>query len=230
MDQPIRQIGGLLFPGMDQTDFTGPFEVLSRLPNSRFWAIGATTQPIRDMAGLILTPEVDFTNSPPLDVLVVPGGAGVTQWMERTDVRAFLQRQAAQAQMILSVCTGALLLGASGLLRGRSATTHWASHSLLAEMGAIPQKQRVVQDGSLISCSGVTAGFDGALLAASLLESRQAAQEIQLYLEYAPAPPFQSGTPEQAPAEVLAAVLQKMEPLLQERRAVIRRLRDSGQI
>lgn len=218
------QIGAILFAKMDQTDFTGPFEVLSRLPDSTFHVIGKDTAPIRDTKGLILTPEVTFEEAPPLDLLVVPGGFGVNALMEDETVLSFVRRQAAGAKIILSVCTGALLCGAAGLLQGRRATTHWASHHLLGYFGAIPVDQRVVIDGNFVSAAGVTAGFDGALTVAALLRGDRAAQEIQLQLEYAPEPPFASGSPGTAPPEVLAAARAALREVTDARLKIARRV------
>lgn len=220
---PLR-IGGLIFPGIDQADFTGPFEVLSRLPDAEFLVIGATLEPIRDAKGLILTPEITTRDTPALDVLLVPGGGGVNALMEDEPTLAFLRQQAAGARLVLSVCTGALLLGAAGLLQGRKATTHWASHHLLPLFGAFPQPERVVVDGSFITAAGVTSGIDAALQAAAILCGDQIAQEIQLYMEYAPVPPFDSGSPATAPASVRAAVELSTSRLIAERTDLARRV------
>jgi cyclohexyl-isocyanide hydratase len=224
------QIGAILFPKIDQTDFTGPFEVLSRIPDSTFHVIGKDRTPVRDAKGLILTPEESFDEAPQLDLLVVPGGFGVNALMEDKAVLSFIRRQAAGAKMVLSVCTGALVCGAAGLLKGRRATTHWASHHLLEYFGAIPVRQRMVIDGNFVSAAGVTAGFDGALTVASILRGEQTAEEIQLALEYAPEPPFDSGSPETAPPEVLAAAREALRPVIEARleiaTRVAERLRD----
>lgn len=217
-------IGGLIFPGIDQADFTGPFEVLSRLPDSRFLVIGRTTAPLRDARGLILTPEVTMAEAPELDVLVVPGGNGVNALMEDEETLAFVRQQAAGAKLILSVCTGALICGAAGLLKGRRATTHWASHHLLAHFGATPVDARVVVEEPYIFAAGVTSGIDGALQAAALLRGPEVAQRIQLYLEYAPQPPFASGSPNTAPPTVLAATQDLLRPVIEDRTAIVQRL------
>jgi len=218
------QIGAILFEKMDQTDFTGPFEVLSHLPDSIFHVIGKDKAPIRDTRGLILTPEVTFEEAPALDLLVVPGGFGVNPLMEDETVLSFVRAQAAGARMILSVCTGALLCGAAGLLKGRRATTHWASHHLLGYFGAIPVHERVVIDGNFVSAAGVTAGFDGALQVAALLRGDSAAQEIQLSLEYAPEPPFASGSPATAPPKVLAAAQAALRDVTAARLEIAKRV------
>lgn len=221
--KPLR-IGGIIFPALDQADFTGPFEVLSRVPDSEFLVIGPTSAPVRDARGLVLTPQTSFAECPQLDVLLMPGGSGVNALMEDEAALAFLRRQAAGARLVFSVCTGALVLGAAGLLKGRRATTHWASHDLLPLFGAIPMDERVVVDGNLVTAAGVTSGIDGALRVAAILRGEQAAMEIQLYLEYSPAPPFDSGSPETAPAEILAAVRSMMQPISDERLAISRRV------
>jgi cyclohexyl-isocyanide hydratase len=197
------EIGSFIFDGMDQIDLTGPFEVLSRLPNATIRLCGVTREPIRDVNGLRLVPDVALSEAPPLDVLHVPGGFGQEALMENEEVLAWMRRQAAGARSVFSVCTGALLLGAAGLLKGRRATTHWASFHLLPFFGAIPVNQRVVVDGTWVFAAGVTAGIDGALRLAAELRGDAVAQAIQLYMAYAPEPPFNSGTPETAPAEIL---------------------------
>src|SRR6266481_7564638 len=150
-------VGGILFPQLDQADFTGPFEILSRIPNSSFHVLAKNKQPVRDAKGLILTPEKMFSESPALDVLLVPGGGGVNAVMEDEAMLSFVREQAAGAKFVFSVCTGALICGAAGLLKGRRATSHWASHHLLKYFGAIPIDERVVMDGRMISAAGVTA-------------------------------------------------------------------------
>lgn len=198
-------IGAIIFPRMDQIDFTGPFEVLSRVPDSSFHVIGKEREPIHDIKGLILSPEMAIAEAPQLDVLVVPGGYGQEELMNDKAVLSFIREQASNAKFVFSVCTGALVCGAAGLLVGVRSTTHWASLHLLPYFGAIPVDRRVVVDGKHVSAAGVTAGIDGALTVAALVRGDLAAQQIQLGLEYAPEPPFDSGTPKTAPAEVLAA-------------------------
>lgn len=217
------QLGAILFPGMDQADFTGPFEVLSRISNSTFLVLGKTTEPVRDAKGLVLTPQMTLADTPQLDVLHVPGGAGVNALMEDNAVLSFIRKQAADAKLVFSVCTGALVCGAAGLLQGRRATTHWASFHLLEHFGAIPVNARVVVDQNLVSTAGVTAGIDGALRVASLLRGDQAAQEIQLFMQYAPDPPFKSGTPETAPADVLRQSQASLRELIEARLPIVRR-------
>ncbi len=156
-------IGSLMFENLDQTDLTGPFEVLSRLPNAAHRIYAKSPGPARDMMGLRIVPDATLAEAPQLDILHVPGGRGQEALMEDEEVLGWLRSQAEGAKTVLSVCTGALLLGAAGLLRGKRATTHWASFHLLPSFGAIPVDERVVVEGKWIFAAGVTAGIDGAL-------------------------------------------------------------------
>jgi cyclohexyl-isocyanide hydratase len=218
------QIGSLLFEGLDQIDLTGPFEVLSRIPNSTYRLYGKTADPVRDLKGLRLTPDGAIADAPQLDVLHVPGGFGQEALMEDEQVLGWIRQQAAGARMVFSVCTGALLCGAAGLLRGRRATTHWASFHLLPLFGAIPVNERVVLDGNWVFAAGVTAGIDGALRLAAELRGDDAARAIQLYMVYAPEPPFDSGTPETAPAAILNQARQSVAAITAQREATARRV------
>ena len=218
------QIGSLLFEGLDQIDMTGPFEVLSRIPNSTYRVYGKTARPVRDIKGLRLTPDAILADAPPLDVLHVPGGLGQEALMENKEVLAWIRQQAAGACSIFSVCTGALICGAAGLLKGRRATTHWASFHLLPFFGAIPVNERVVVDGSYVFAAGVTAGIDGALRLAAELRGDATAQAIQLHMAYAPEPPFDSGTPETAPPAILRRARQSMQDITTRREVTARRV------
>ena len=218
------QIGSLLFEGLDQIDMTGPFEVLSRIPNSTYRVYGKTARPVRDVKGLRLTPDAILADAPPLDVLHVPGGFGQEALMENEEVLAWIRQQAAGACSIFSVCTGALICGAAGLLKGRRATTHWASFHLLPFFGAIPVNERVVVDGSYVFAAGVTAGIDGALRLAAELRGDATAQAIQLQMAYAPEPPFNSGTPETAPPAILQHARQSMQDITTRREVTARRV------
>jgi cyclohexyl-isocyanide hydratase len=217
-------IGSLVFEGIDQIDLTGPFEVLSRIPNATYGIYGKTAAPVRDVKGLWLTPDASLADAPPLDVLHVPGGFGQESLMEDTEVLGWVRQQAAGARRIFSVCTGALLCGAAGLLKGRRATTHWASFHLLPYFGAIPVNERVVVDGAWVFAAGATAGIDGALRLAADLRGDEAAQAIQLYMAYAPEPPFDSGTPETAPAAILQQARQSMRAITARREETARRV------
>lgn len=216
-------IGALIFPGMDQIDFTGPFEVLSRIPDSTIHVIAKTESPVRDIQGLILTPEMSIAETPELDVLLVPGGYGQQQLMNDEEILALIRNHFDAGRLVFSVCTGALLCGAAGILRGRQATTHWSAWNLLPYYGAAPVRSRVVVDGNLVTAAGVTAGLDAALVVASLLRGQAVAQEIQLSIEYAPNPVFHSGTPETASAEVLRAFNESYSAVAASREAEARR-------
>jgi len=218
------QIGSLLFEEIDQIDLTGPFEVLSRIPNSTYRIYGKGAAPVCDIRGLRLMPDASLADAPPLDVLHVPGGFGQEALMEDAEVIAWIRQQAAGACSIFSVCTGALLCGAAGLLKGRRATTHWASFHLLPLFGAIPVNERVVVDGSYVFAAGVTAGIDGALRLAAELRGDDAGQAIQLHMAYAPEPPFSSGTPETAPPAILQQARQSVQGITARREATARRL------
>jgi len=218
------QIGSLLFDGIDQIDLTGPFEVLSRIPNATYRIYGKTAAPVRDLKGLQLAPDATLADAPPLDVLHVPGGLGQEALMEDTDVLGWIAQQASGACSIFSVCTGALLCGAAGLLKGRRATTHWASFHLLPYFGAIPVNQRVVVDGAWVFAAGVTAGIDGALRLAAELRGDEAAQAIQLHMVYAPEPPFDSGTPETAPPAILQQAQRSVAAITAQREQTARRI------
>jgi len=219
-----HHIGLLVFPGVQQLDMTGPYDVFAHIPDARVHLVWKTREPVASSAGMILTPDTTFGGCPALDVLCVPGGAGVGALMEDDDTLAFLRRQVAGARYVTSVCTGALVLGAAGLLRGKRATTHWAFHSLLADLGAIPVRERVVRDGNVLTGGGVTAGIDFALTMAAELVGEQWAQAIQLAMEYAPAPPFDAGDPDRAPAEVVSAVREHEAASLAARREVTARV------
>jgi cyclohexyl-isocyanide hydratase len=222
-DDTHLHIGSLLFEGIDQIDLTGPFEVLSRIPNSTYRIYGKTAEPVRDLRGLRLTPDAALADAPRLDVLHVPGGFGQEALMEDQEVLTWLEHQASGARSVFSVCTGALLCGAAGLLRGRRATTHWASFHLLRFFGAIPVNQRVVVDGSWVFAAGVTAGIDGALRLAAELRGDDAARAIQLHMVYAPEPPFDSGTPETAPPAILESARRSVASITAQREATARR-------
>ena len=197
------QIGFLLFPQVQQLDLTGPYDVLASLPDVKVHLIWKDLMPITASTGLVLKPTMTFEDCPALDVICIPGGSGVGPLMEDEQTLDFIKTQAANARYVTSVCTGALVLGAAGLLKGKRATTHWAYHELLAPLGAIAVKDRVVRDGNLLTGGGITAGIDFALTLAAELFDQDTAELVQLQLEYAPAPPFNAGNPETAPTSVL---------------------------
>ena len=218
------EIGSILFEGIDQIDLTGPFEVLSRLPGARHRVYGRTADPVRDVSGLRLLPDGTLADAPQLDVLHVSGGYGQEALMDDMPTLDWIRVQATGARWVFSVCTGALLCGAAGLLLDRRATTHWSALHLLPYFGATPVNQRVVVDGNLLSAAGVTAGIDGALQLAARLRGEFVAQCIQLQIAYAPQPPFNSGTVETAPREVLAQATEAAGAITGQRLQTARRI------
>lgn len=218
------QIGMLLFPRLTQLDMTGPFEVFSRLPDSQVRLVWKEAGAVRADTGIIMLADTAMAECPQLDVICIPGGPGVAALMEDPEVLAFLRAQAPGARYVTSVCTGALVLGAAGLLQGKRATTHWASHDFLAALGATPVEARVVRDGNVLTGGGVTAGIDFALTLAAEMAGPAVAQAIQLAIEYAPAPPFNAGTPATAPAEVLAMAKQRGAAMRADREALVARV------
>ncbi|CAH2600113.1 Isonitrile hydratase [Rhodovastum atsumiense] len=221
---PDIHIGLLLFPDLTQLDLTGPYEVFRKTPGIVTHLLAPGLEPVRAESGLRLLPDTTFADCPPLDVICVPGGPGVNAAMEDEELLRFLRAQATGARYVTSVCTGALVLGAAGLLQGRRATTHWTVHDLLAAFGAIPVQERVVRDGNLVTGGGVTAGIDFALTLVAELLGASVAQSVQLGLEYAPAPPFQAGTPQTAPAEILQAVRARGAAMRARREEIIKRV------
>jgi cyclohexyl-isocyanide hydratase len=217
-------IGFVLFPNVQQLDLTGPYEVFASLPGTSMHLAAASLDPVNTATGLILTPTTIFDTCPPLDVLCVPGGAGVNALMEDRAALDFIRHQAATALYISSVCTGALVLGAAGLLHGKHATTHWAALPFLAAFGAIPVAERVVRDGNLFTGGGVTAGIDFALTMAAELAGQEAAEAVQLQIEYNPAPPFTAGSPATAPSDVLTSVTTRLAKITAARQDIVRRV------
>ncbi len=220
---PSLHIGMVLFPNLTQLDLTGPYEVFTRLPGTSVQLIAATPAPVRSQHGLTITPDATFARVPPLDILCVPGGPGVDPLMEDETLLGFLRAQAQGARYVTAVCTGALLLGAAGLLQGYRATTHWQSLDLLPLFGAQPLTERVVIDRNRITGGGVTAGIDFGLAVAAEVFGASVAQVIQLGIEYDPSPPFQSGTPRTAPKAILERVTQARRQGQAERRAIAER-------
>jgi cyclohexyl-isocyanide hydratase len=217
-------VGLVLFPDLTQLDLTGPYEVFVRMPTTKVHLIAASPEPIRSEHGLTIIPDATFDQVGPLDIICVPGGVGVNRMMEDETLLRFLQAQAQCARYITSVCTGALLLGAAGLLRGYRATTHWLSLDLLPLFGARPVDERVVIDRNRITGGGVTAGIDFGLVVAAQLFGPTVAQEIQLMIEYNPDPPFNSGSRKTAPRGVVENVADTRQRVQSERRAIAERV------
>ena len=211
MPAPL-QIGLVIFPRVTQLDLTGPVQVFSSVPGAKVHLIWKRIEPVPSDSVLVLTPTVTFADCPQLDVICVPGGMGTDDMVNDGEVLDFLRRQAVGAKYITSVCTGSLVLGAAGLLRGYRATTHWTAMDLLAPFGATPAKTRVCVDRNRVTGGGVTAGIDFALTLVSIMIDRPTAEMIQLRLEYNPAPPFNSGSPDTAPPEILARMQERIAP------------------
>ncbi len=208
----------LLFPKVTQLDLTGPFEVLRSMPDARVHTLGKTTEPVQSEGGLTLVPSTSYADAPTLDVLFVPGGAGQIPMTHDPEVLAYLHRVGSAARWVSSACTGSLLLGAAGLLRGYRAATHWAFMELLPIVGAIPVEQRVVVDRNRITGGGVTAGIDIALTLVAEIAGRETAEMIQLQLEYDPQPPFAAGHPRVADSRLVARVRDNVRTRFDERR------------
>jgi cyclohexyl-isocyanide hydratase len=212
-----------LYPRITQLDFTGPFEVLARLPDARCTLAsvnGGELAADRGMTFAGLTPIAEVETC---DLLCVPGGFGTVEAIEDARYLAAIRRLGTSARYVTSVCTGSLLLAAAGLLRGKRAACHWAWRSQLAEFGVTPDPARVVRDGNVFTGGGVTAGIDMAFEVMAEVAGRDYAESVQLAIEYAPAPPFDSGRPELAREPVLRAALERMDAVRQQRDAAIRR-------
>ena len=225
MSKPL-QIGLLLFPNLTQLDLTGPLQVFARLPGAQVHLIWKRIEPVPSDTALALLPTITFEDCPQLDVICVPGGFGVNDIINDQETLDFVRRQGLGAQYVTSVCTGALVLGAAGLLDGYRATTHWTAIDFLPAFGAIPTRTRVCTDRNRVTGGGVTAGIDFGLTLASILTDRTTAETIQLFLEYNPAPPFSSGSPDTASPEVLTIIKEKGSPQQQRRTDAVRRAAD----
>ncbi len=205
MKAPI-DVGFLIYPAVTQLDATGPAQVLSRVPGVVIHMIWKSMVPVMTDAGFSINPTDTFKTCPQLDVLCVPGGVGQKNLMQDEQVLGFLKQQGENARFVTSVCSGSLLLGAAGLLKGYKSTSHWAFKELLSVFGAEPVAGRIVIDRNRISGGGVTAGIDFGLLLAAKLANEEIAKEIQLSIEYDPQPPFDAGTPEKAGKKLTAKV------------------------
>lgn len=213
----------ILFPRLTQLDLTAPFEVFTRMPDTTVELVAASREPVIAEGGLAIVPQATFDDASPANLLFLPGGIGVNDAMLDARLLAFVRSQAAGAQWITSVCTGALILGAAGLLRGYEATTHWSAMEFLPRFGARPVQRRVVRDRNRITGGGVTAGLDFALTVAAELHGEAVAKAIQLGLEYDPQPPFDSGSPRAAGEQLVAAVRRRLEKMQTTRADAVER-------
>ncbi len=220
MAAPFR-IGFLLFPNITQLDLTGPHEVLSQMPGAEILLIWKTREPVRANSGLTMLPTTTLAECPQLDLICIPGGGGMNALLTDAETLDFVRRQSKGARYVTSVCTGALVLGAAGLLRGKRAATHWMSMDMLNAFGAIPIDERVVIDGNTITAGGVTAGIDFGLRVVAEIVGEDTARAIQLGMEYDPHPPFNSGTPRSADPELIERTKKRAEARQAERRAQV---------
>ncbi|TCL75981.1 DJ-1/PfpI family protein [Rhizobium sp. BK251] len=235
-------IGFVIFPGITQLDFTGPFEVLSRLgtppsisapskfSQSRTHVVAKSMQPVVSDRGLGIMPTCTFQNCPPLDLICVPGGPGVVEALADDETIDFIRREGERAEYRTSVCVGAFLLGAAGFLKGRRAATHWAYVGLLPLVGARHEKGRVVRDGNVFTAGGVSSGIDFAFSIVAELAGPEVAQAIQLAIEYDPSPPFDAGHPDRAPEPATALMVQRNEVAHSKIRLALERLAIPGQV
>jgi cyclohexyl-isocyanide hydratase len=204
----ILQINMILIENMVQLDLTGPFEILARVPGWRIDLVGSTLDPVRTDRGLTILPTIKREAAQRPDIFVVPGGAGVDQFLLDAEWIRFVREQATAARYVFGICTGSLLLGAAGLLLGRRAGGHWQARDLLSRFGALPSDDRMVVDGKFYTSGGVTSGIDMALRVVGDVAGPLVAQRIQLQIEYDPQPPFPGGTPFTSPTQIVDAVRQ----------------------
>ncbi|WNJ89124.1 DJ-1/PfpI family protein [Bosea sp. 685] len=214
----------LLYPRLTQLDLTGPFEVFARFRELELHLVWKTAEPVRDGGGLTMLPSTTFAACPQADILFVPGGPGQAALMEDEETLAFLRRQASSARYVTSVCTGSLVLGAAGLLKGYRATCHWLSLPQLGLFGVEPVAERVVRDRNRVTGAGVTSGIDFALSLMADVFGEERARKVQLQMEYDPQPPFPGGSPASAPPELVAAVTQDAAKWLSDREQIARRV------
>ena len=219
---PIREIAFLLFPGVTQLDLTGPAQVLSRLAGAQVHLVWHDLAPVPTDAGFSILPTTRLADLPAPDLMCIPGGMGVTDVIDDAAALSWVRTAGQNAQWVTSVCTGALILGAAGLLKGYRATTHWAWHDHLALFGAEPVAARTVFDRNRVTGGGVTAGLDFALALVAQIAGTDAAKTIQLALEYQPDPPFDAGSPDTAGTDIVAAYQDRADRLAPDRATRLR--------
>lgn len=212
-----------IYPRVTQLDFTGPHEVLWRMPGARLILASSAGGEVEADGGIVFSRVHRIAEVERCDMICVPGGFGTIEAMEDAELLRHLRRLASTARYVTSVCTGSLVLGAAGLLKGRRAASHWAWRDALASFGAIPDPARVVRDGNVFTGGGVTAGIDFALTVMAEIAGADHAQAVQLAMEYAPDPPFAAGRPEIAPAHILAGAMTRYERVRQAREAAVAR-------
>jgi cyclohexyl-isocyanide hydratase len=219
--EPVS-VAFLLYPNVTQLDLTGPAQVLSRLGNQTLHLVWKSHDPVPTDAGFALLPTATFDEVREADILCVPGGLGCVDVMEDEECLGWIRSVAADAKWVTSVCTGSLILGAAGLLRGYRATSHWDWREHLSLFGAEPVEQRVVFDRSRVTGGGVTAGIDFALALTAAIRGEAHARAVQLSLEYDPAPPFGAGSPQRAGEALVASIRARTRQLAPDRAERIR--------
>lgn len=217
----------LVFPNVTQLDLTGPAQVLSRLGNTTLNLVWKDKTPVPTDAGFPLLPTATFEEIDRVDILCVPGGLGTMEMMQDETVLAWLRKVAAKAEWVTSVCTGSLLLGAAGLLKGYKSGCHWASIDQLAFFGATPVRERIVEDRNRFSGGGVTSGIDFALALAARIRGEDVAKFIQLSIEYDPNPPFDAGSPDKVPPEILERYYKMIDSVVPDREAKVKAIAKS---
>jgi len=217
----------LVFPNVTQLDLTGPAQVLSRLGNVTLNLVWKDKHPVPTDAGFALLPTATFDEVAAADILCVPGGLGTLELMQDADVLDWLRKIAGTADWVTSVCTGSLVLGAAGLLKGYKSACHWASIDQLAYFGATPVRERIVEDRNRFSGGGVTSGIDFALALAARIRGESFARFIQLAIEYDPHPPFDSGSPDKVSPEILERYYKMVEAAIPDREAKVKAIADA---
>jgi len=208
---PIIKIGILIFNGLTALDAVGPYDILSKLPGAQISFVSSVAGPVVTTGGLQLVADQAINNDSLYDVIIIPGGSGIHDLMDNQEVLTWVKKQHAHSKYTVSVCTGALLLGQAGILKGIRATTHWMHLDALNRYDAIPVTERYIREGKIITSAGVSAGMDMSLKLAELLTNVQTAQAIQLAIEYDPDPPFQAGSPETAPEEIVEMLMDRLK-------------------
>jgi cyclohexyl-isocyanide hydratase len=219
---PPISVAFLLFPNVTQLDLTGPAQVLSRLGNVTLDLVWKTREPVMTDAGFAIQPTATFVDVKAADILCIPGGMGVTDVIADPEAMAWVGAAGADARWVTSVCTGSLILGAAGLLKGYRAATHWSWRDFLGLFGAEMVPERVVIDRNRVTGGGVTAGIDFALTLMAEVRGADFAKAVQLSLEYDPAPPFDAGTPEKAGPALVATYQRRVNALAPDREAKFR--------
>lgn len=230
-NRPIH-VNIIIVPDMVQLDITGPFEVLARTPGWTVDLVASSPEAVRTDRGLRLVPNVTRATAKPSNILVIPGGTGIDAAMLDPEWVAYVRKESAKCDYVFGVCTGSLLLGAAGVLRGKRAGGHWQARDLLTQFGATVSNDRMTLDGNIYTSGGVTSGIDMALRVVADIAGIDTAQKIQLAMEYDPAPPFVGGTPYTSPPEIVAAVLKDSGKRRAMRESMVseavRRLNQSG--